>query len=68
MTRKVPNLGEVRDPDAFVNLMREMGHRVTVNVVDMSHGKAVEVHVPERDLSLLFVTSDACEQVRSFTR
>ena len=47
LTRKVPDLGEIRDPSAFVQLMRDKGYQVTVNEVETSTGKVVEVKVPE---------------------
>ena len=62
LKRKVPDLGEIRDPTAFVKLMREKGHQVIVNEVSISHGKVVEVKVPERELSLIFVTPEVCQQ------
>lgn len=62
LTRKVPDLGAIRDPDAFIKLMRDKGHQVGVQVLPASSGKVVEVKVPDRDLSLLFVTSEVCRQ------
>jgi hypothetical protein len=41
--------------------MREKGYRVTVNEVSTPIGKAVEVSVPERELSLMFVTPEVCQ-------
>ena len=62
LKRKVPDLGEVRDPSAFIQLMRVKGYQVTVNEVAPRTGKVVEVKVPERELFLLFVTPEACQQ------
>lgn len=62
LKRKVPDLGDVRDPTAFVTLMRNKGHQVMVNEVPTPTGKAVEVKVPERELSLMFVTPEVCQQ------
>ena len=62
LTRKVPDLGEIRDSSAFIQLMRDKGYQVTVNKVATSTGKVVEVKVPERELFLLFVTPEACQQ------
>ena len=62
LKRKIPDLGEVRDPAAFIQLMRDKGYQVTVNKVATSTGKVVEVKVPERELSLMFVTPDVCHQ------
>jgi len=62
LKRKVPDLGDVRDPIAFAKLMREKGHQVAVNEVSTPNGKVVEVKVPERELSLMFVTPEVCQQ------
>ena len=61
LKRKVPDLGEIRDPSTFAKLMREKGYRVTVNEVSTPTGKAMEVSVPERELSLMFVTPEVCQ-------
>ncbi|TKS60710.1 MAG: hypothetical protein EWM73_03063 [Nitrospira sp.] len=47
LKRKVPDLGEIRDPSAFAKLMRDKGYQVTVNEVSTPNGKVVEVKVPE---------------------
>lgn len=44
---RVSDLGEVRDPSAFIQLMRVKGYQVTVNEVATSTGKIVEVKVLE---------------------
>ena len=62
LRRKVPDLGDIRDPSAFIKLMRDKGYQVTVNEVSTLKGKAVEVKVPERELSLIFVTPEVCQQ------
>ena len=62
LKRKIPDLGEVRDPAAFIQLMRVEGCQVTVNEVATSTGKVVEVKVSERKLSLMFVTPEVCHQ------
>ena len=62
LKRKVPDLGDVRDPSAFIKLMREKEYQVTVSEITTPRGKVVEVKVPEQELSLMFVTSDVCRQ------
>lgn len=62
LKRKVPDLGEIRDPTTFVKLMGDKGYRVTVNEITTLNGKAVEVKVPERELFLIFVTPEICQQ------
>lgn len=62
LTRKVSDLGDARDPTAFIKLMRGKGHQVLVNEISMPNGKAVEVNVPERELAVIFVTPEVCQQ------
>jgi hypothetical protein len=42
--------------------MRDKEYRVTTNEASMPDGKAVEVKVPERELFLMFVTLEVCQQ------
>lgn len=60
LKRKVPDLGEVTDPGAFVSFMRRKGYEVTVTPVSVPRGKAQEVKVPQKELFLIFVTSEMC--------
>lgn len=60
LKRKVPDLGEVNDPHAFATLMRENGHSVTLDQMPVPSGAVYEVSVPEKDLSLVFVTAEVC--------
>ena len=62
LKRKVPDLDDVRDPSVFIKFMRDKGYQVTVTEVSMPKGKAVEVKVPERELFLMFVTPEVCQQ------
>lgn len=63
LKQKVPDLGDIRDPSAFAKLMRDKGYQVTVNEASTPNGKVVEVKVPERELSLMFVTPEVCQQL-----
>jgi len=60
LKRKVPDLGEVNDPDAFARFMRQKGYEVTSTKVSVPRGKAQEVKVPQKELFLVFVTSEMC--------
>lgn len=62
LTRKVPDLGEIRDPSAFIQLMRNKGYQETVNKVTTSTRKVVEINAPEQEPFLLFVTPEVCHQ------
>jgi hypothetical protein len=60
LKRKIRELGDVNDPDAFVALMRKQGFEVTSSSMPVSKGKAQEVRVPAKELFLLFVTPEMC--------
>lgn len=60
LTRKVPDLGDVGDPAAFVSLMRRKGFEVTMTRLEVPSGKAQEVRVPQKGLFLVFVTPEIC--------
>ena len=60
LKRKVPDLGEVNDPDAFASFMRQKGYEVTSTKVSVPRGEAREVKVPQKELFLIFVTSHMC--------
>jgi len=62
LKRRIPDLGDVRDPDSFAKLMRERGHQVSSSEIPESKGKAVEVKVPEKELSLIFVVPELCKK------
>ena len=60
LKRKVPDLGEINDPHAFTKFMRRKGYDVTSTPAAVPKGKGQEVKVPEKDLYLIFVTSEMC--------
>jgi hypothetical protein len=60
LARKFPDIGNVADPQAFVDFVRAKGLKVTSQAVAVPGGSAREVLVPEKDLSLLFVTAGLC--------
>jgi len=60
LKRKIPDLGEISDPDAFASFMRQKGYEVTSSRLSVPKGKAQEVNVPQKDLFLIFVTAELC--------
>jgi hypothetical protein len=60
LKRKIPELGEISDPQAFAALMRKGGHKVTITQTPTDKGTAYEIVVPERNLSVIFVPSEMC--------
>lgn len=60
LKRKIPDLGEISDPHEFAALMRKSGYQVTITHNPLPKGKAYEVLVPAKELSLTFVTKELC--------
>ena len=60
LKRRIPDLGEIADPAAFVARMRRDGLQVVSEPLADTGGKAVQVKVPEKNLSLVFVMQDLC--------
>ena len=62
LKRKVPDIGEINEPQAFATFMRGKGHAVTATQFSVPKGRAWEVKVPEKELFLMFVTSAMCSR------
>jgi hypothetical protein len=60
LKRRLPDLPRVSDPEAFVRYVQSKGLRFTRQAHPVPKGKAVEVVVPDRELSLVFVTAEHC--------
>ena len=60
LKRRVPDLGEIAEPAAFVEKMRRAGHQVSTSELALPGGKAVEVRVPDKGLSLIFIPAGLC--------
>lgn len=65
LERKVPDLGGIADPDAFIRHMRGKGLTVTSTAMPVRRGAAVEVRVPEKELALVFATRELCTEIRA---
>lgn len=61
LKRRVPDLGGINDPYSFVKLMQQKGYTVSSAEISETKGKAIEVKVPEKELFLVFVTSELCQ-------
>jgi hypothetical protein len=65
LERKLPDLGNIADPESFIKFIRAKGLKVDSKAMPVQAGAAVEVLVPEKDLALVFVTADFCSKNRS---
>lgn len=63
LKRKVPDLGDVRDPDAFALLMQQQGYKVTSTMISVPRGAVRQVDVPDKGLYLMFVNADICKEM-----
>jgi len=61
LKRKVPDLADINDPYSFVKLMQQKGYTVSSTEMVETKGKAIEVKVPEKELFLVFVTPELCQ-------
>lgn len=64
LERKFSELGNISNPEAFVAFVQARGLNVSSRTISLKGGKAVEVLVPAKQLSLVFVTSDTCREKR----
>ena len=62
LSRTFPDIGGIADPDAFVKFVRAKGLAVTSKPFPVPAGSAMEVQVPEKSLSLVFVTAELCSR------
>jgi len=60
----IPDLGESNDPQSFIELMKQRGHKVSSEEVSGLGGKAITVRVPEKGLALTFAMREACSNIR----
>jgi hypothetical protein len=65
LERKFPDLGNIAEPESFMQFVRAKGLKVTSKAMPVQAGSAVEVHVPERELALVFATAELCPKVET---
>ena len=59
LQRKIPDIGNIEDPQSFILFMEGKGHKVISNELQ---GKALQVSIPEKGLSLMFVKGSMCKE------
>ena len=62
LERKFADLGNISDPDAFVAFVKAKGFEVSSRTISFQGRTAVEVLVPGKELSLVFVTPESCKE------
>lgn len=65
LERKFPDLGNVATPESFIQFVQAKGLKVTSKAMPVQAGSAVEVHVPEKELALVFVTAEFCSRAET---
>ena len=68
LERKFPDIGGIADPESFNRFVRAKGLTVSSKPIQVRAGAAVEVLVPEKELSLVFTTVEMCEKVEKLER
>ncbi len=62
LQRKIPDLGNIEDPQSFIIFMEEKGHKVMSNEMKELQGKAFNVDIPAKGLHLMFVKGSMCKE------
>lgn len=62
LQRKIPDIDNIDDLQSFTLFMERKGHKVISNELKETQGKAFQVDIPEKDLSLIFVKSTMCKE------
>ena len=67
LQNKIPDLGNIKDPQAFIAFMEGKGHKVIVKDLYSNERKeiqrmAFDVRIPSEGLSLLFVKGIICKE------
>lgn len=63
LERKVADIDGIDSPATFIRVMRRRGYDVTERTMPEVGGDAVQVDVPEKGLSLLFVKASLCPEI-----
>ena len=63
LERKFPDLGNLAEPESFIEFVRAKGLMVSVRPIPARTGSAVQVLVPAKGLALVFVTAELCSKV-----
>ena len=62
LQRKIPDIGNIEDPQSFIMLMEGKGHKVISNEPKELQEEALQVSIPEKGLSLMFVKGYICKE------
>lgn len=62
LQRKITDIGDIEDLQSFTLFMEGKGHKVISNELKETQGKAFQVDIPEKGLSLIFVESTMCKE------
>ncbi len=59
LKRKIPDIGNIEDPQSLIVFMEGKGHKVMSKKLQP---KVVTVSIPDKELSLIFVKSSMCKE------
>jgi hypothetical protein len=62
LQRKISNIDNINDSQAFSEFMQAKGHKVLSSAMPDAQGKVLQVSVPEKGFSLIFVKGSLCKE------
>lgn len=67
LRRKIPDIGDIENPQSFIMFMEGKGHKVIAkdlfsNEIEDLQGIAFQVNISEMGLNLLFVKDSMCKE------
>ncbi len=62
LKRKIPDIGNIEDPQSFIMFMEGKGYKVISNEPKELKGRALQVSIPEKGLSLMFIKGSMCKE------
>ena len=65
LERKLPDIGDIAEPESFIKFVRAKGLKVESKVLPVLNGAAVQVLVPESELALVFATAQLSSKIET---
>lgn len=62
LEKKIPDLSGVDSPATFIKVVQDRGYEVKMNEIRELNGNAVQVDVPAKGLSVMFVRKIMCKE------
>ena len=56
------DIGNIEDPQSFILFIEGRGYKMILSELKELQGIALDVKIPEKELSLMYVKSSICEE------